>query len=79
MCEFHVRPSLQGTGLGRALMARLLSLTDAQTAVLTTPDTDTRARRFYERNGWEPDGRTNRYEAFDMPTIGYTKRLERLE
>ena len=52
VCEFHVRPGCQGTGLGRALMARLLSLTDAPTAVLTTPDTDTRARRFYATAGW---------------------------
>jgi GNAT superfamily N-acetyltransferase len=52
VCEFHVRPSLQGTGLGRALIARLLALTDAPTAVLTTPDSDTRARRFYRTAGW---------------------------
>ena len=52
VCEFHVRPALQGTGLGRALLSRLLSLTDARTAVLTTPDADTRARRFYRTAGW---------------------------
>jgi ribosomal protein S18 acetylase RimI-like enzyme len=52
VCEFHVRPASQGTGLGRELMSRLLSLTDAPTAVLTTPDRDTRARRFYRTAGW---------------------------
>lgn len=52
VCEFHVRPGHQGTGLGRELLARLLALTDAETAVLTTPDTDTRARRFYRTAGW---------------------------
>lgn len=52
VCEFHVRPAWQGTGLGRALISRLLSLTDAPTAVLTTPDSDTRARRFYRTAGW---------------------------
>ena len=52
VCEFHVRPALQGTGLGRSLIAHLLSLTDARTAVLTTPDADTRARRFYRTAGW---------------------------
>lgn len=52
VCEFHVRPAYQGTGLGRALLARLLALTDAPTAVLTTPDADTRARRFYAAGGW---------------------------
>ena len=52
VCEFHVRPAHQGTGLGRALLAELLSRTDARTAVLTTPDLDTRARRFYATAGW---------------------------
>jgi len=52
VCEFHVRPAHQGTGLGRALLARLLARTDAPTAVLTTPDLDTRARRFYATAGW---------------------------
>ena len=52
VCEFHVRPSSQGTGLGQRLLVRLLSLTDAPTAVLTTPDADTRARRFYRTGGW---------------------------
>ena len=52
VCEFHVRPAHQGTGLGRALLARLLARTDAPTAVLTTPDHDTRARRFYATAGW---------------------------
>ena len=52
VCEFHVRPAHQGTGLGRALLSCLLSLTDASTAVLTTPDADTRARRFYRTAGW---------------------------
>ena len=52
VCEFHVRPEHQGTGLGRTLIARLLALTDARTAVVTTPDADTRARRFYRTAGW---------------------------
>jgi len=52
VCEFHVRPTHQGTGLGRQLLAELLARTDARTAVLTTPDLDTRARRFYRAGGW---------------------------
>ena len=52
VCELHVRPDRHGTGLGRDLLAALLSGTDARTAVLTTPDTDTRARRFYAVGGW---------------------------
>lgn len=52
VCEFHVRPAFQGTGLGRELLARLLALAESPTAVLTTPDADTRARRFYREAGW---------------------------
>ena len=52
VCELHVRPRHQGTGLGRGLLAALLAGVDAPTAVLTTPDTDTRARRFYRAGGW---------------------------
>jgi ribosomal protein S18 acetylase RimI-like enzyme len=52
VCELHVRPSYQGTGLGRRLLATLLDGVPARTAVLTTPDADTRARRFYRAGGW---------------------------
>lgn len=52
VCELHVRPTLHGTGLGRALLSGLLAGTTARTAVLTTPDSDTRARRFYRSAGW---------------------------
>ncbi|MCW2605613.1 MAG: GCN5-related N-acetyltransferase [Frankiales bacterium] len=52
VCELHVRPALHGTGLGRTLLQQLLAHTPAPTAVLTTPDTDTRARRFYRAGGW---------------------------
>lgn len=52
VCELHVRPALHGTGLGRELLAALLDGVDAGTAVLTTPDLETRARRFYRAGGW---------------------------
>ena len=52
VCELHVRPGLHGTGLGRDLLLALLSGTPARTAVLTTPDAETRARGFYRRGGW---------------------------
>jgi GNAT superfamily N-acetyltransferase len=52
VCELHVRPELHGAGVGRELLLQLLSLTDASTAVLTTPDVETRARRFYRSGGW---------------------------
>ena len=53
VCELHVRPPLHGTGLGRRVMLELLAGTPARTAVLTTPDLETRARRFYRDGGWQ--------------------------
>ena len=53
VCELHVRPAEQGTGLGRTLLEALLTDTGAATAVLTTPDRETRARRFYRIGGWQ--------------------------
>jgi GNAT superfamily N-acetyltransferase len=52
VCELHVRPELHGKGVGRDILLELLSDARATTAVLTTPDLDTRARRFYRRGGW---------------------------
>lgn len=52
VCELHVRPHVQRTGLGRALLDTLLDGQPAATAVLTTPDLETRARRFYRAAGW---------------------------
>jgi GNAT superfamily N-acetyltransferase len=47
-----VRPDYQGTGLGRRLLARLLAGAPVRTAILTTPDLETRARHFYRAGGW---------------------------
>ena len=52
VCELHVRPPRHGRGVGRELLLRLLAGADASTAVLTTPDGETRARRFYRAGGW---------------------------
>ena len=52
VCELHVRPAQQGTGLGRELLDTLLAGTAAVTALLTTPDSETRARGFYRAAGW---------------------------
>jgi GNAT superfamily N-acetyltransferase len=52
VCELHVRPPFQQQGIGRDLLVRLLSQTRALTAVLTTPDQETRARQFYRDGGW---------------------------
>jgi GNAT superfamily N-acetyltransferase len=52
VCELHVRPAYQQQGIGRDLLVRLLGQTRALTAVLTTPDAETRARTFYRDAGW---------------------------
>ena len=52
VCELHVRPAHQGHGLGRALLDALLRDQPGRTAVLTTPDLETRARGFYRAGGW---------------------------
>ena len=52
VCELHVRPAQQGTGLGRLLLDRLLAGTPAPVALLTTPDAETRARGFDRAGGW---------------------------
>jgi ribosomal protein S18 acetylase RimI-like enzyme len=52
VCELHVRPPAQGAGLGRRLLGALLEEQPSGTAVLTTPDAETRARSFYRAAGW---------------------------
>jgi ribosomal protein S18 acetylase RimI-like enzyme len=53
VCELHVRPEHQGHGLGRMLLETLLTDTGTATAVLSTPDRETRAREFYRAGGWQ--------------------------
>jgi len=52
VCELHVRPAAQRAGLGRGLLGALLEHQPATSAVLTTPDAETRARAFYRAGGW---------------------------
>jgi len=50
--ELHVRPVAQGAGLGRRLLTSLLSGAPGATAVLSTGDRDSRARRLYRSMGF---------------------------
>lgn len=50
--ELHVRPEYHGHGLGLALLTRLLSGVAQPTALLSTYDGDTRARRLYAGLGF---------------------------
>ncbi|MEH1123438.1 GNAT family N-acetyltransferase [Micromonospora sp. CPCC 206061] len=55
----HVDPDLVGSGVGRVLMRDALAKLSAggwRRAVLWVLTANTRARRFYERGGWAPDG-----------------------
>jgi GNAT superfamily N-acetyltransferase len=58
----YVGPAWWSTGTGRALMDRVLARTCAaryQSVVLWVLLDNTRARRFYERAGFTPDGATH--------------------
>ena len=53
LVELQVRPDLQGRGIGRALHDALLDGLRSPTAVLSTEVDNERARRVYDRLGWE--------------------------
>ena len=57
--DLYVAPRAWGTGVARALMDEALaSLGDFDVANLWVVEANARARRFYEREGWRPDGAT---------------------
>ena len=63
-CELrslYVVPEAWGTGVGQLLMKAALDAMrerGASEATLWVVDANARARRFYEREGWTPDGET---------------------
>ena len=66
----HVDPGLVGTGVGRLLMANALaqlSEMGGERAVLWVLEDNERARRFYARGGWYPDGATRVEPVNDEP------------
>lgn len=52
IAEVHVLPGYQGRGTGLAMMRRLAAGRPERTAVLSTMDADTPARRLYHRLGF---------------------------
>lgn len=57
--QIHVRPGLWGQGVGGSLHAafvRFLRERALDTGVLEAWERNTRARAFYARHGWQPDG-----------------------
>jgi GNAT superfamily N-acetyltransferase len=75
----YVRPAWWSTGTGRALMARALTRATAagyQCLVLWVLRDNARARRFYERAGFAPDGATNVLAGLgSVPEVRYQRQL----
>ena len=76
----HVDPGHIGTGIGKRLMVHAecqLREIGTTRGVLWVLERNARARRFYERGGWRPDGIT-RVEAVNgeaVPQLRYGKTL----
>ena len=52
IAELHVLPPYQGAGIGRSLLLSVTDDRDERTAVLSTADAETRARRLYRGVGF---------------------------
>jgi ribosomal protein S18 acetylase RimI-like enzyme len=76
----HVDPEHIGTGIGRKLMmhaeCQLVEVGGVR-GVLWVLEDNSRARRFYERGGWRPDGttRVEKLSGEPVPQLRYAKTL----
>jgi ribosomal protein S18 acetylase RimI-like enzyme len=52
VCELHVHPDHQSRGIGRRLLHALVEGVPNPTALLSTPDADTKAFRLYRADGF---------------------------
>ena len=52
VCELHVHPDSQSSGLGRRLLHALVAGLPNPVALLSTPDADTKAFRLYHADGF---------------------------
>ena len=67
--RLYVHPARQRTGIGRSLLTASvdrLRQCGAHTATLWVLETDHRARAFYERLGWTPDGSRQTHPPTDL-------------
>ncbi|MGZ4292357.1 MAG: N-acetyltransferase family protein [Gaiellaceae bacterium] len=73
----YVEPDVWSTGAGRALMAAAEGqlTSEYESALLWVLEENPRARRFYERAGWAPDGARKAEERFGVraPEVRYRK------
>ena len=80
-CELvalHTLPESWGTGLGHGLLTELLRQTEGRGISLWAFRENTRARRFYEKHGFFPDG-TERVSEFDGAVeVRYVRRAVQL-
>ena len=78
---FYFHPDTWGTGAADALMAHTEERFRAEgfaTAVLWVLDDNPRARRFYEKHGWEPSGISADFDVYcdvAVPEVEYRKDL----
>lgn len=78
---FYLHPDVWGTGVASDLLEHTEQRFRAEgfgTAVLWVLDDNPRARRFYERHGWEPTGAAAAYDAYcdaEAPEVEYRKDL----
>jgi GNAT superfamily N-acetyltransferase len=75
--HLYVDPSRWGSGIARGLLEaaeEAMRKAGYQRAILWTP-TEASARGFYERCGWELDGRELWSTELHLPMVGYGKRL----
>lgn len=67
--RLDVHPVQQRAGIGRSLLTTSvdhLRRAGAHTATLWVPETDQRARAFYQRLGWTPDGTHKTHPPTDL-------------
>ncbi len=67
VAEVHVHPSYQGRGVGRAMVPALIHPRLERTALLSTQDTDSRARRLYRSLGFSDLLTGYRFPGTDPP------------
>jgi GNAT superfamily N-acetyltransferase len=77
--QMFVRPSWQGTGLAQALMDVAFAEAGERSyerMTLWAAAGATRARSFYEREGWTLSGETNDDADFGLPLVQYERTLK---
>ena len=67
VCELHVHPDAQSQGLGRRLLHALVADSDAPVALLSTPDSDTKAFRLYHADGFVDLARNHHFPGDARP------------